>query len=84
VHLVGFLFIVVIADARSHEPEIHTREFRRQIFSIYSTAGNFERIGQSLTWSAERRAVKQDQHFELLLQFVVVKIAICKAEIGDL
>jgi hypothetical protein len=23
VHLVGFLFIVVIADARNHEPEIH-------------------------------------------------------------
>jgi hypothetical protein len=23
VHLVGFLFIVVIADARNHEPEIY-------------------------------------------------------------
>jgi hypothetical protein len=24
VHLVGFLFIVVIADARNHEPENHS------------------------------------------------------------
>jgi len=44
----------------------------------------FERIRQFLTWSAERRVLKQDQHFEILLQFVVVKIVICKAEIGDL
>jgi hypothetical protein len=26
VHLVGFLFIIVIADARNHEPETHDRD----------------------------------------------------------
>jgi hypothetical protein len=46
--------------------------------------GIFERMRQSLTRSAERRVVTQDQHFEILLQFVVVKKVICKAEIGDL
>jgi len=47
-------------------------------------AGIFVSIRQSLMLSAECRVVKQDQHFEHLLQFVVVKIVICKAEIGDL
>jgi hypothetical protein len=28
VHLVGFVFIVVIADARNHEPEIHHQLLR--------------------------------------------------------
>jgi hypothetical protein len=35
VHLVGFLFIVVIADARNHEPEIKSDVKIRFPYTIY-------------------------------------------------
>jgi pterin-4a-carbinolamine dehydratase len=46
VHLVGFLFIVVIADAQNHEPETHFTARRVSLISFFKS---HYRPGQALT-----------------------------------